>query len=177
MILSEVTFQNKSDLEFVEKLYIESFPAYERRPVLEMHHIMQEDERFKILLLVNECGVRIGFFTVWDFSNFHFVEHFAISPEQRNSGSGTKALFALKNRVSLPIVAEIELPESSEFANRRLNFYKKNGFQDWDLDYMQPPYAEGFNSIPMKILTYGDLGFPVNFKEVTGILHKEVYKI
>lgn len=176
MILRRVTINNKSDLEFVEKLYIESFPANERRPVLELHHVMQDDNRFIVYLLVNEDEVRVGFITLWDLDTFLFIEHFAVSPEQRNGGSGTKSLEALFTETTLPLVGEIELPEFSDFAARRYKFYKKNGFDIWDMDYAQPPYIEGFESIPMKILTYRDLGFPANFEAVRDTIYKNVYK-
>ncbi len=176
MILSKVTLENKSDLEFVEKLYIESFPANERRPVLELHHVMQDDNRFTVYLLINEEDVRSGFITIWNFGSFLFLEHFAISPEQRNGGAGTKSIEALFAQTTLPLVGEIELPESSDFAARRYKFYKKNGFDIWDLEYSQPPYIEGFDDIPMKILTYRDLGFPDNFEFVRNTIYKNVYK-
>lgn len=176
MILRKVTINNKSDLEFVEKLYIESFPANERRPVLELHHVMQDDKRFEVFLLVNEEEVRVGFITIWNFEYFLFIEHFAISPEQRNNGSGTQSLVALFRETKLPLVGEIELPESSDFAARRYRFYKKNGFEVWDMEYAQPPYVEGFDNIPMKILTYRDLGFPANFEIVRNLIYKNVYK-
>lgn len=176
MILSKVTLENKSDLEFVEKLYIESFPANERRPVLELHHVMEDDDRFAVYLLINEEEVRSGFITLWNFDTFLFIEHFAISPEQRNSGTGTKSLEALFSETTLPLVGEIELPESSDFAARRGKFYKKNGFDIWDMEYSQPPYIDGFDDIPMKVLTYRNLNFPDNFEFVRDIIHKNVYK-
>lgn len=175
MILRKVSIENKSDLEFVEKLYIESFPANERRSVLELHHVIEDDERFFVYLLVNEEEVRTGFITLWNFDYFFFIEHFAISPEQRNNGSGTKALEALFGITTLPLVGEIELPESSDFAARRFSFYKRNGFDIWDMEYAQPPYVEGFDPIPMNIMTYRDLGFPGNFETVRDIIYKNVY--
>ncbi|SHF31674.1 GNAT family N-acetyltransferase [Dysgonomonas macrotermitis] len=176
MILRKVTIENKSDLEFVEKLYIESFPANERRPVLEMHHVMDEDKRFSVFLLVNEEEVRVGFVTIWDLNSFLFIEHFAISPEQRNSGSGSKAMQALIAGTKQPLVGEIELPGSSDFAARRYRFYEKLGFEIWDMEYAQPPYVEGYDSIPMLMLTYRDLNFPTDFEKVKNTIYKEVYK-
>lgn len=176
MILRKVTVENKSDLEFVEKLYIESFPANERRPVLGMHHIMQDDSRYEVLLLVNQDEVRVGFYTLWTFDDFHFLEHFAVSPEQRNNGAGSEALKSLFEYTTLPLIGEVELPEISEFALRRLNFYKKNGFKAWDMEYAQPPYVDGFDSVPMVMLTYRDIDFPKAFDYVKKTLYREVYQ-
>lgn len=175
MILKEVTLDKKSDLEFIEKLYIESFPRNERRPVLEMHHLLVEDNRFNLFLLETE-GNRVGFITCWKFDTFIFIEHFAISPEQRNGGYGQKAMQELIKETSSPLVGEIELPATSEFAAKRVKFYEKQGFQIWDLPYEQPPYEEGFNAIPMLPVTYRIFDFPSNFEEVRDTIYSEVYK-
>lgn len=177
MILKEVTFENKSDLEFIEKLYIESFPRNERRPILELHHLMEEESRFSVFLLEEKKeNTRIGFITYWNLETFIFIEHFAISPEQRNGGYGQKAVQELINQTSLPLVGEIELPTISEFAGRRVKFYEKQGFKVWNLPYNQPPYEEGFNPIPMLPITYRDLDFPSNFDVVRNTIYSEVYK-
>lgn len=177
MILKKVTFENKSDLEFIEKLYIESFPRNERRPVLELHHLMEEDSRFNVFLLEEkEKKTRIGFITYWQFETFIFIEHFAINPEQRNGGYGQKAVQELIRDTSLPLVGEVELPTVSEFAERRVRFYEKQGFKIWDLPYEQPPYEEGFNPIPMLPITYRNIGFPDNFDTIRTVIYTEVYK-
>ncbi|MDU1903827.1 MAG: GNAT family N-acetyltransferase [Dysgonomonas sp.] len=177
MNLRKVTLDNKSDLEFVEKLYIESFPLEERRPVLGMHHLMEEEDKFEVFLLTNDENSRIGFMTCWTFESFVFLEHFAISPEYRSGGNGSEAIRALIDNITLPLIGEIELPETSDFAARRLKFYEKLGFRIWDLPYEQPPYIEDGNSIPMLLLTYGDLDLLKEFETVKNILYTQVYKI
>lgn len=175
MILKKITLDNKSDLEFIEKLYIESFPRNERRPILEMHHLLKDESRFNMFLLETEDS-RIGFVTYWKLDSFIFIDHFAISSEQRNGGYGQKAVQELIKQTSLPLIGEIELPTVSELAARRVKFYEKQGFQIWDLPYEQPPYEEGFNAIPMLTITYRDLDFPSNFETVRDTIYSEVYK-
>lgn len=176
MILKKVTIENKSDLEFIEKLYIESFPRNERRPILEMHHLLEDESRFNMFLLETEENTRIGFATYWELDTFIFIDHFAISSEHRSGGYGQKAVQELIKQTSLPLVGEIELPSVSELASRRVKFYKKQGFQIWDLPYEQPPYEDGFKPIPMLTITYRDLGFPSNFEVVRDTIYSEVYK-
>lgn len=177
MILKKVTFENKSDLEFIEKLYIESFPRNERRPILELHHLMEKESRFNVFLLEEvETNTRIGFVTYWNLATFIFIEHFAISPEQRNGGYGQKAIQGLIKQTSIPLVGEIELPTVSELASRRVKFYEKQGFKVWDLPYEQPAYEEGYDPIPMLAITYRDLNFPYNFEAVRDTIYLEVYK-
>jgi len=177
MILRKVSLDNKSDLEFIEKLYIESFPPNERRPVLEMHHLMEENDKFRVFVLIDEgANGRVGLITYWNFNSFIYLEHFAINPESRNGGYGGKAIRALIESTDVSILGEIELPSSSEFAARRLNFYIKYGFKAWDLPYEQPPYEEGFDPIPMLLLTYGDLDLNKDYEFVVNQLYSEVYK-
>lgn len=176
MILRKVSLDNKSDLEFVEKLYIESFPPNERRPVLEMHHIMEEESRFSIFLLLDSDDVRIGFIAYWEFESFIFLEHFAISPEYRNSGYGRRSIEAVIQQTTLPLLAEIELPSTSDYAARRLKFYENIGFRVWDIPYAQPPYEIGNEAIPMLLLTYRNLDLEKNIDTVKNQLFKSVYK-
>jgi len=175
MIIRKVALDNKSDLEFVEKLYIESFPSNERRPVLEMHHLMEGNDKFNICILTEEDGNRIGFINYWIFDTFIFLEHFAISPEYRSGGYGKKALETLINETVLPLIAEIELPTSSEFAARRLKFYERLNFIAWDFAYEQPPYEDGFDAIPMILLSYRDIDLNEEFENVRNQIYREVY--
>jgi len=175
MILKRVFFDNKSDLEFVEKLYIESFPPNERRPVLQMRHLLEENDKFYMFVLVDENNTRIGFINYWTLDSFIYLEHFAINPEQRNGGYGKKSIESLIKSTQLPLLAEIELPTSSDFAARRLNFYKNAGFKVWNIPYEQPPYEEGFDAIPMLLLTYRELDLNVNEEFVINQLYLHVY--
>lgn len=177
MILRKVALENKSDLEFVEKLYIESFPANERRSVLKMHHLIDENDKFDVFVLIDqEIDVRVGFITLWTFDSFIYIEHFAINPEQRGGGYGAKSINTLIDKAELPIIAEIELPSSSDFAARRLKFYEKLGFKVWDIPYEQPPYEEGFDPIPMLLLTYRELNLLVFPESVINQIYTEVYE-
>lgn len=177
MILRKISLDNKSDLEFVEKLYIESFPPNERRSVLKMHHLIDENDLFDVFVLVDaNIDARVGFISLWTFGSFIYIEHFAISPEQRGGGYGAQSINMLINNTSLPMLAEIEMPSSSEFAARRLNFYKKLGFKSWDIPYEQPPYEDGFEPIPMMLLTYGDLNLFDSSESIINQIYKEVYE-
>lgn len=177
MILRKVSLDNKSDLEFVEKLYIESFPPDERRSVLKMHHLIDNKNIFDVFVLIDdESDSRVGFISLWTFGSFIYIEHFAISPEQRGGGYGAQSINTLINSTNLPLLAEIELPSSSEFAARRLNFYKNLGFKSWDIPYEQPPYDDEFEPIPMLLLTYGDLNLFDSSESTINQVYKEVYE-
>lgn len=173
--IKKISLENKSDLEFVEKLYIESFPQEERRSVIKMHRLIVDESRFHFNVITDESDIRIGLITYWVFDSFIYVEHFALSSECRNRGYGKEALSALIESVKLPIVVEIELPSSSDFAKKRLGFYERLNFVRWDFSYQQPPYEEGFNPVPMLLLTYGDLDLNIHYDSVRDLLYTQVY--
>lgn len=176
MILRKLEIQNKSDIEFVEKLYIESFPQNERRSLGKMHDLIEQQVIFDVYLLILNEDIRIGFYTVWIFDSFSYLEHFAISPEYRNGGYGQQAISKIINKSKLPLIGEIELPEMSNLADRRQNFYKRQGFRIWDIPYFQPPYEDGYDCLPMKLITYGDIDMQNDSKSFVNRIYQEVYK-
>lgn len=176
MNFRKLHIENKSDLEFVERLYIESFPPTERRSVTKMHSLIESNDLFDVFVFVEDDN-RIGFISTWTFESFTYLEHFAISPEFRNGGYGQKALAVLFDITSQPLVGEIELPDSSEMAQRRVGFYRRHGFTIWDFEYLQPPYEEGYDSVPMKLITYRDINMEKNFQHVKKQLYKDVYQV
>ncbi|MGO4942260.1 GNAT family N-acetyltransferase [Ruoffia tabacinasalis] len=120
----------------LETLYINAFPSYERKPfeTLFSHQetgfaevfAMTEDERF------------IGMISTLKSSQLIFVEYFAISPEYRSLGYGSKVLSLLKEKYhDMNICLEIEVVQTDEGIIeerlRRLQFYEKNGFQQLNM--------------------------------------------
>ena len=177
MILKKLEIQNKSDLEFVEKLYIESFPQNERRSIGKMHDLIEKQNKFDVYILVLKNDTKVGFYTVWTFGTFSYLEHFAISPEHRNGGFGKRALSLIINSTKLlPIIGEVEMPETSKLASRRLNFYKRQGFEAWDIPYYQPPYEEGFECLAMMLITYGDINMINESESIVKQIYETVYQ-
>lgn len=94
---------------------------------------------------------RVGFFGLWEFLQFTYVEHFVVYPEFRNKGVGGRAIHELCRR-SVPIVLETE-PPTGELQCRRIEFYKRNGFVDNQRQYLQPPYRVGDEAIPLLLFS------------------------
>lgn len=173
MIFEKLQIHNKSDLEFFEKIYIESFPPSERRSLLKMFHLIEKEERFSLFIILNSQKERIGFISLWNLESFVYMEHFAISSDFRNGGYGKSILHELINNTNKPIVGEIELPSSSDMAARRKLFYEKIGFKASSYPYEQPPYEDGFEPIPMLLISYGNL--ELEYNKIKSILYSTVY--
>lgn len=175
MNFKSITSENKSDFEFIKDLYMESFPPEERRSVIEFQQLMDEDESFTVDLVLDDNERTIGFLTHWLLGDFVYAEHFAISPALRNGGSGRKVLDAFLAKIKYPLVLEVELP-NNEISQRRINFYERAGLKVWDINYIQPSYGPGLDSIQMLLMTYGNIDLKSKFDAVKDSLYKRVYK-
>lgn len=140
----------------VESLLITAFPETERRNLDLQRQYADHNPNFKVYA-VYEGDVFVGFFTLWTFQSFSYVEHLAVSPSLRNKGYGTCILQYIKEIVKTPLLLEIELPCDIQQKARQL-FYEKNGFQTLDLPYFQPPYRSGDACLPMHLMMYENQG-------------------
>ena len=159
------------DLDLLEKLYEQSFPAEERRPWQLISRPSKTDCPKLFAILAD--GHIAGLLTLWTFDHFAYVEHFAVNPDLRGNGIGTEAMRLLIEKVGMkPIVVEIEPPtEMQPDTLRRRDFYTKLGFKTIATDYIQPPYADSLPSVPMHLLATAIL--PPTSTAAT--LHSEVY--
>ncbi len=153
-------------------LYESAFPEIERRPT--DHEIAMTDPRFEIRIIRQDDGTFAGFITLWHFSDFVYVEHFAMLPALRGCGLGSRTLQTLQKESALPIVLEIEMPED-ELSRRRMAFYQRNGFSAMPQHYAQPSYAPTLPSLPLLIMTTTNDHSNQFFDTVKNTLYSEVY--
>ena len=157
-----------SDFPALYKLIQNSFPPDEYRPENAQLALM-DDPRYT--LWTNE--ERTALISVWQFRDFAFIEHFAVTPECRNQGLGAKILGDILSTLSCPVCLEAELPETS-LARRRLDFYQRNGFIVNPFPYLQPAYTPDRNTVPMTILSTAPLTQD-QFEYIQNMLYQEVY--
>lgn len=174
MQLRKVEIDNKPDLEFVERLYIESFPRNERRPMGAFHSLIENENIFTVFVVLNDEDERIGFLTYWEFDDYIYAEHYAIAPEFRNGGNGRIAMETFIQQFDKPIVLEVELPET-EISKRRIGFYERIGFKLWNIEYQQPPYEEDGSPVPMFLMTQGNIDLNKDFDSIKEELYSKVY--
>lgn len=158
---------------FMEELLTAAFPPEEYR---ELHILREYTDRINNFHnnIIFDDETPIGLITYWDFGHFYYFEHFAINPALRNGGYGKKVLDFLCKELRLPIVLEVEAPVE-EMAQRRINFYKRQGFVLWEKEYQQPPYKTGDSFLPMHLMVQGSLECERDFSEVRKRIYQEVY--
>lgn len=145
----------------IARLYEGAFPVEERRIW------NPRPEGLQLLEAREESGGFIGFITLWNLKGITYVEHFALLPECRGRGYGSKIL----NKIDGPVVLEVEPPQDM-LTRKRIAFYERNGFTlHPDFEYMQPPYGHGLPWVRLYLMTRGS----VNLTEIKNLMHKEIY--
>lgn len=160
---------------FMEHLLVTAFPPEERRDQKQQRSNADHNPLFRNAL-ITEQGHPVGLLTYWDFSDFVYIEHFAIDEDLRNQGYGQKALSLLKEQIQCPIVLEAEEP-TDEISRRRIGFYQRQGFLLQEIPYLQPPYRPGDKWFPLKLMTYGRINPTTDFTIIRDTIYREVYQV
>lgn len=130
IIFKEVNPDNPQLLSEVKKLFVSSFPEYERHSFSSLFSV----KRHNFLAALND-GKVVGMLFTLENDEFLYVLYLAVHPDMRGSGIGTTLLDKARKLASgRPVILDIEKPyaEHSEFTQRKLrkHFYEKNGFAD-----------------------------------------------
>lgn len=161
-----------SDFDQFWDLYSQSFPEEERRDIDLQREIMSHPA-FQIRHYKNDDLYR-GFLNTFNFADFIFVDHLAVSPDQRCTGIGSSIMKELIGSTSKPIILEVERPTSND-AVRRIDFYESLGFHLNVFDYIQPPIDEGRKAIPLFLMSYPERLDMTQFEKVRQIIYRNVY--
>ena len=162
---------------FVEKLLHSAFPPDERRDDKEQRANTDRNDKFHCLL-IRDFETPIGLITYWDFTDFVYVEHFAIHEDFRNEGLGAQAMKMFLQEMDIPVVLEVEMPRiKGDITHRRIAFYRRQGFSLRRMAYKQPPYREGASWLPMKIMSCGKVRWEKIAETVRDKIYREVYHI
>ena len=159
---------NETNFPEIYRIMQASFSDDEYRPYDEQLALFEEPE-YRIYYMP------AGFLAVWEFESFIYIEHFAVDPALRNSGTGSAMLQELVKQYQKPICLEVDLPED-ELTSRRIGFYERNGFVFNEYPYIQPPISKGKSPVPLRIMTYGEAITRETFEEIKNVLYRSVYK-
>lgn len=181
--LEKVNFSYHKTLADVLKIYEDSFPENERRPVSGVERQIDSNNDYNFFVVL-ENDFPVGMAVVWVIERrFIFIEHLAIAENRRSEGIGSKAMKLLADKSPFPIIIEVEknLPEMTEEqlgnCERRLKFYKKLGFRLSDGEYVQPPYTKQLQPVPMSLMEREGHLLDEDFESVKQAIYKNVYKV
>ena len=130
-------------------IYEQSFPLHERRTrAAQAARLTHPEYRFTLL---EEDGRLLGILLYWEGPGFRYVEHFAIAPELRGGGAGSRILAEFTGQ-GVPVILEIDPPVDG-VSIRRKGFYLRCGFRENPFPHVHPPYRAGFRGHSLVVLS------------------------
>ena len=138
-----------AELPALEALYTASFPPEERRP---WDMVAAGGDTPCLLCISAPDEPHAGLVSVWRFPQFTYIEHLCTAHALRGRGLGGAVLAALRAE-GRPLLLEVEHPQGPDsMEQRRIDFYRRNGFGVLDYPYIQPPYAPGLPEVPLLLM-------------------------
>ena len=162
----------ENDFNKIYDIMKKSFPTSEIRSFKGQKELLKDD-RYTIYCSYDEDKV-IGVLCVWSLNGFFFLEHFAVHPDYRNKGVGTKLIKEVCEKLNGFVFLEVEPPETL-IQKRRVDFYKRLGFFINDYEYFQPSFGKDLPAVPLKIMTYGKEVNMDEFLKIKEVVYREVY--
>ena len=153
-----------------------SFPPCERRDFEEQFSEFQRP-LFRSLTAQTDDSRILGFMNYWELADFVYLEHFAVARELRRHGIGGRLMEQLHIQTNeMRVILEAEPPEQSDYAARRIVFYRNLGFFPNDYEYFQPPYREGEIPVRLILLSQGKPLTQPEFIRVRDMLYSDAYE-
>lgn len=148
-----IRLTSTEDINFQEawKLYHSSFPQDERRELILQKKIIEEENYHFVIVKKNELFLAIILW--WQFQGFRYIEHIATTARLRNNGYGQKIIQKMITDSCEPIILEVE-PNLNKTANRRIAFYKRQGFKLNNFNYHQCPMRKNGAFVKLLLMSY-----------------------
>jgi ribosomal protein S18 acetylase RimI-like enzyme len=149
MKFRKILAHNELDFDKIYSAYSHTFPEEERRNLSQFQELTR-GENVAVFSLENQ-DFSFGYAILWQFDSFCFLEHFEIFEEFRGQNLGSSVLKKMQSDFG-NILLEIEPENLNDTAKKRLSFYKKNGFEVVNKNYVQPPYEKGKPAVKFWLL-------------------------
>ena len=123
--------QTKLQIKKIRNLYKKSFPKFERKPFKVLLKLKQNNV-CDILTITDDSDIFYGLVITIKYRNLVLLDYFAITPEFRNQGIGSKSLKLIQELYNQSkLIIEIEDTASNNAKNiinriKRKDFYLKN---------------------------------------------------
>lgn len=132
------------------EVYAISFPVHEQRNASQQ--ITAFDNKHYHLIIKTAGEKLVSFIAYWDFKDYVYIEHLAVNPELRGQNKGSELLEDFAEMISKAIILEID-PPINKIAKKRLEFYKKLGYEVNSYVHFHPAYNEIFTPHELIILS------------------------
>lgn len=173
--LQQITTKDIRYYAYMENLLTSSFPVEEYRELSILREYADSLPCFYCHIILDDSNP-IGFLSYWDLGDFMYIEHLAVDAKLRNGGYGQEVLAHLDHQSGKPIVLEVERP-TEEIAQRRIQFYQRQGYKLWKEEYVQPPYRIGGEELPMYLMVKGKLHPDRDFERIKNTIYRIVYEV
>lgn len=148
-----VRIEHTEDEKFRQllQLYQEAFPEEERREIQQLERLIREEPRMVFNAILCD-GQPAGLFIYWDLEEFFYLEHLAVFAELRNRKIGQQVLDYVARHLEGERFLEVE-PAADEMTSRRVNYYRRNGYEVVTEDYEQPAYDRTKKGMPLWVMS------------------------
>jgi ribosomal protein S18 acetylase RimI-like enzyme len=175
VVLKRITNAENDSLNQLFPLYTEAFPPEERRDIDQLKYLIENQPKIHFNI-IEEAGELCGLFVYWDFDSFRYLEYFAIFPEKRNRKIGKQVLDYMAQHLKGSFIFEVE-PAVNEITTKRISYYRRNGYEILEKDYVQPSYRQNSEEgVPLWIMGNLEATQPHLLKEYIQTVKKEVYR-
>ncbi|MBQ9949080.1 MAG: GNAT family N-acetyltransferase [Oscillospiraceae bacterium] len=168
--------QNRIEKSLFDEFFAlmeQSFPTSERR---DYEGFFAEFEHPCFHSICYQPERLAGVLNYYDFEDFIYIEHFAVSPELRGQGTGAALIGEIKRiGEGKKLVLEAEPPSDGDIACRRIGFYERLGFSLNEYAYIQPPLIKGEQPIPLVIMSFPERLSEKEYLDIRSVLYREVY--
>ncbi|BBN98194.1 GNAT family N-acetyltransferase [Sporolactobacillus terrae] len=163
------------DFDLFFQIMEQSFPSVEVRPRDHEYDLLNE-AAFTLWARYDAANRFLeGFIAEWAFRDFLFIEHFAVAPKLRGKGIGGQMLKAYLRQADRPVLLEVEEPET-ELAERRIQFYRRNGFMLSSFGYVQPDLRRTGDRVRLRLMQYPQALSESEFQQRKAAIFHLVYK-
>jgi len=171
------------------KLYMNSFPAVERRPIEKLNEMVKNDEKYH-LYIVKEDNSIIGFALVCELPDekVSLLDYMVINDSFQRKGIGSKLLQycidSMQSKNFLGLLLEIQLEDVNDLDEQkirkdRIHFYKKFGVKTFEnVEYYIPPQSGNIaEKLHLMIIPFNEIGdfSKKSVEDIVRKMHLEIY--
>lgn len=171
--LTDVTCSDSDEFKKLWLLYNTAFLQDERRSLME-HERVHTDSRFHFAAI--RYGARTaGLLAYWELHDMLFVEHFAVDPEFRSMGIGSRVIETLQYDSDRMIVLDVDPEHVSIDARRRVRFYRRHGFRYCRESVTLPMYWFA-KPVASNLMVWAPNHVKLTQKQMLACIHRGIYQ-